>query len=64
MANRIIRYTLHTKLDWNKIMLGFFLFIFIGCAMLLGGFDDEVLKISIIVFIIFLAFVVLGSTLN
>lgn len=45
-------------------MLGFFLFIFIGCAMLLGGFDDEVLKISIIVFIIFLAFVVLGSTLN
>lgn len=45
-------------------MLGFFLFIFIGCAMLLGGFDDEVFKISIIVFIIFLAFVALGSALN
>lgn len=45
-------------------MFGFFIFIFIGCAMLFGGFDDEVLKIATVIFIIFLVIVGIGMTLD
>lgn len=45
-------------------MFGFFVFIFLGCAIIFGGFDDDVLKIAAIIFIIFLVIAAIGMTTN
>ena len=45
-------------------MFGYFIFILLGCAMIFGGFDEEVLKIAVIIFIIFLVIAAIGMATN